>query len=131
MNNRQDVWRALHKRPGITAIKLAKVMQMRRTLLTRFLWGLRMEGFARNGGNVGYLTQYWTVGDRPPDCLIGTNPKSIARLNKDPVIARERLAKALAVRGHGFLEKTAPVPANDGCLLAQCWNTAPCTKLAA
>jgi hypothetical protein len=125
---RAHVWKTLKKHPRISAVELAKKLDMKRTLLTRILWGMKDEGFVANNGNRGPLTVYWALGDSPPRCRI-PETRNTEGLNTDPRVARQRIALALAARGHKL--KPPPAPANDGCLLAECWSTPSCTKRAA
>lgn len=132
MSTYLQVWKALEKRPGSTAVELARSTHIARTKVSHALLRLRDKFGAVRMEEGGNFSRWYVVGDQPLLYPPGCNPKSTAALNKDYRVAMERLRRALKARGlnpvavMGASAKQQPQPF----VLGECWKLPPCKRAA-
>ena len=120
------VWRYLRLHPGITARQVAERFHWSQNRTSCMLRNMREEGYARHGGQHQQNTQWYAVGDKPPECRSGTHPNTLANLYPSHGRWRETLAMAFVAAGRdpSVIGKGRPrAPAKFAeCALAEAWK---------
>lgn len=124
-------WNALKRNPGATVAQLAERLDWGKLKTSNALQNLRRRGLAKSEGT-GRHNIWHVVGKKPPECMNGLNPRSIANLQITREERMRRLRKAHEALGWSLdvpRQTMGPVFTHE---LDRCWSQyKSCSKKAA
>ena len=132
MTKRERIWRWLKARGPARRCDIASALRLSNNAVSVCLFHMRGEGYVDRTLNPRRVATWFAVGEDAPVCMSGTRPNTLRNLNQRRDVAMDRLRKAFEARGLDSSRLNAPPPpANDGCLLSQCWGISKSCKRAA